>query len=313
MTLERYDTLSTDRGKLPAMRLDARSAAHLVITQGEGVGRQVNMKDTPLIVGRSSDCDMRLLNRAVSRLHCRVWKDATGFWLRDLNSTNKTYLNDRSVVEARLKDGDFITVGGTVMQFSEKSEAANDAQAPGSDAAKLPGMGSVSTTNSIEVGGADLLTGLPTQRAFEEDIEREIARSRRHGRTFVLACVDIDNLAAINAEFGQAAGDEAIRQISRMIRAGLRVEDLAARVGPDELGMLLTEVGLDFGVPILQSIRSAAGNAEFSFGGQTFKGSISIGAALWDPSVDTRVELHARVQSELKRAKVSGKNQVCWR
>ena len=130
---------------------------------------------------------------------------------------------------------------------------------------------------------------------------------------FVLACVDIDNLAAINAEFGQAAGDEAIRQISRMIRAGLRVEDLAARVGPDELGMLLTEVGLDFGVPILQSIRSAAGNAEFSFGGQTFKGSISIGAALWDPSVDTRAELHARVQSELKRAKVSGKNQVCWR
>ena len=314
MTLERYDTLSTDRGKLPAIRLEARAAAHLVITQGEGVGRQVNMKDTPLIVGRSSDCDMRLLNRAVSRLHCRVWKDATGFWLRDLNSTNKTYLNDRSVVEARLKDGDFITVGGTVMQFSEKSEAANDApQGAGADGVRLPGMGSVSTTNSIEVGGADLLTGLPTQRAFEEDIEREIARSRRHGRTFVLACVDIDNLAAINAEFGQAAGDEAIRQIARMIRAGLRVEDLAARVGPDELGMLLTEVGLDFGVPILQSIRSAAGNAEFSFGGKIFKSSISIGAALWDPSVDTRAELHARVQTELKRAKSSGKNQVCWR
>ena len=91
MTLERHDTLSTDRGKLPAIRLETRAAAHLVITQGEGVGRQVNMKDTPLIVGRSSDCDMRLLNRAVSRLHCRVWKDATGFWLRDLNSTNKTY------------------------------------------------------------------------------------------------------------------------------------------------------------------------------------------------------------------------------
>ena len=313
MTFERHDTLSTDRGQLPAIRLDARGAAHLVITQGEGVGRQVNMKDTPLIVGRSSDCDMRLLNRAVSRLHCRVWKDATGFWLRDLNSTNKTYLNDRSVVEARLKDGDFITVGGTVMQFSEKSEPANDGPAQAVEATRLSEVGLISTTNSIEVGGADLLTGLPTRRAFEEDIEREIARSRRHGRTFVLACVDIDNLAAINAEFGQAAGDEAIRQIARMIRAGMRVEDLAARVGPDEVGILLTEVGFDFGVPILQSIRSAAGNAEFSFGAKSFKGSISIGAALWDPSVDTRAELHARVQSELKRAKASGKNQVCWR
>jgi diguanylate cyclase (GGDEF)-like protein len=310
MTLERYDTLSTDRGKLPALRAEPRAAAHLVITQGEGVGRQVNMKETPLIVGRSSDCDMRLLNRAVSRLHCRVWKDATGFWLRDLNSTNKTYLNDRSVVEARLKDGDFITVGGTVMQFSEKSEPANDASANLGDS--LPG-GSISVTNSVEVGGADLLTGLPTRRAFEEDIEREIARSRRHGRTFVLACVDIDNLSDINRDYGQAAGDEAIRQIARMIRAGLRVEDLAARVGADEISILLTEVGLDFGVPILQSIRSAAGNAEFSFGGKSFKSSISIGAALWDPSVDSKAELHARVQAELKRAKTGGKNQVCWR
>jgi diguanylate cyclase (GGDEF)-like protein len=302
MTLERYDTLTTDRGKLPALRLSERVAAHLVITQGEGVGRQVDMKETPLIVGRSSDCDMRLLNRAVSRLHCRLWKDATGFWLRDLNSTNKTYLNDRPIVEARLKDGDFITVGGTVMQFVERADTAAAANEP-----------SVSVTNSVEVGGADLLTGLPTRRAFEEDLEREIARSRRHGRTFVLACVDIDNLAEINREFGQAAGDEAIRQIARMIRAGLRIEDLAARVGPDEVGVLLTEVGLDFGIPILQSIRSAAGNAEFSFGGKSFKVSISIGAALWDSAVDTRAELNSRVHAELKRAKTSGKNQVCWR
>jgi diguanylate cyclase (GGDEF)-like protein len=300
MTLERYDTLTTDRGKLPALRLSERVAAHLVITQGEGVGRQVEMKDTPLIVGRSSDCDMRLLNRAVSRLHCRLWKDATGFWLRDLNSTNKTYLNDRPIVEARLKDGDFVAVGGTVMQFIEKSEAANE-----------PAVSS--STNSLEVGGADLLTGLPTRRGFEDDIEREIARSRRHGRTFVLACVDIDNLADINRDFGQAAGDEAIRQIARMIRAGLRVEDLAARVGTDEVGILLTEVGLDFGVPILQSIRSAAGNAEFSFGGRSFKASISIGAAVWDPTVDTRAELNTRVVLELKRAKAGGKNQVCAR
>lgn len=299
MTLERYDTLTTDRGKLPALRVAERIAAHLVITQGEGVGRQVEMKDTPLIVGRSSDCDMRLLNRAVSRLHCRLWKDTTGFWLRDLNSTNKTYLNDRPVVEARLKDGDFITVGGTVMQFVERTD--------------VPAEPSVSVTNSVEVGGADLLTGLPSRRGFEEDVEREIARSRRHGRTFVLASIDIDNLAEINRDYGQAAGDEVIRQIARMIRAGLRVEDLAARTGPDEVGVLLTEVSAEFGVPILQSIRSAAGNAEFSFGGKLIKVTVSIGAAIWDLSVDTRAELNLRVQSELKRAKSNGKNQVCCR
>jgi diguanylate cyclase (GGDEF)-like protein len=302
MTIERHDTLTTDQGKLPALRLAPNAVvAHLVITQGEGVGRQVDMKDTPLIVGRSSDCDMRLLNRAVSRLHCRLWKDATGFWLRDLNSTNKTYLNDRPIVEARLKDGDSITVGGTVMQFGEKSEAAIDPPTPPSAIA----------TDSVELGGPDVLSGLPNKRQFEEDLDREIARSRRHGRTFVLAYADIDNLASINGEHGQAAGDEAIRQVSRMIRAGLRIEDAAARLSGDDIGVLLTEVGLDFGVPILNAIRSATSNAEFAYGGRSFRLSISIGAALWDPSVETRAELHARASSELKRAKAAGKNQVC--
>jgi diguanylate cyclase (GGDEF)-like protein len=300
--MERHDTLTTDQGKLPSLRLAQHLiVANLVITQGEGVGRQVDMKDTPLIVGRSSDCDMRLLNRAVSRLHCRLWKDATGFWLRDLNSTNKTYLNDRPVVEARLKSGDLITVGGTVMQFNEEASAAEYAQTPPSAIA----------TDSVELGGPDVLTGLPMRREFEQDLEREIARSRRHGRTFVLAYVDIDGLNAINVEYGQAGGDEALRQVARMIRAGLRIEDSAARLGSDEIGILLTEVALDFGVPILNSVRSATSNAQFAYGGRSFTLTISMGAAMWDPSIETRAMLQARVIEQLQRAKASGKNQVC--
>jgi diguanylate cyclase (GGDEF)-like protein len=302
MSIERHDTLTTGKGQLPALELPAKGTAHLLITQGEGVGRQFQMKETPLVVGRSSDCDLRLLNRAVSRLHCRMWRDATGHWLRDLNSTNKTYLNDRPVVEARLKDGDLIMVGGTVMQFVEvepevRPAAAEEVKAQQSD--------------SLDLNGADAMTGLPTRRSFDADVEREIARCRRHGRTFVLASIDIDGLAAINRDYGQAAGDEAIRQVARMIRAGLRVEDLAARVGPDEVGVLLTEVGLDHGIPILQSIRSAASNAEFVHSGRSFKLTVSVGVALWDATIENRAELVHRVQAQLMRAKNSGKNQVC--
>jgi pSer/pThr/pTyr-binding forkhead associated (FHA) protein len=60
-------------------------------------------------------------------LHCRVARNS-GYWVRDLNSTNKTYLNDRPVVEARLKDGDFITVGGTVVQFTQEKDVDHAAQ-----------------------------------------------------------------------------------------------------------------------------------------------------------------------------------------
>lgn len=300
MTIERYDTITTEKGRLPDLSFSVRASAHLLVTQGEGIGRQVEMKDTPLIVGRSSDCDMRLLNRAVSRLHCRVWKDGSGFWLRDLNSTNKTYLNERPVVEARLKDGDLISVGGTIMQFIEKV-----------DAPEAPSIVPLIRSNSVEIGGSDALTGLLTKRVFEGDIDREIARCRRHARSFVLAILDVDGLATVNRDFGEAAGDEVLRQVGRMIRSGLRVEDLAARIGGDEIGLLLTEVSAEHGVPILQSIRTAAGNADFAFVGRSFRITVSVGAAVWDPSIVSRVDLQARAQAELKHAKDLGRNRVC--
>jgi diguanylate cyclase (GGDEF)-like protein len=298
MTQEVYESPTTEKGRMLGGLEATRALAYLVVTQGEGVGRQGEPKDTPLIVGRSSDCDMRLLNRAVSRLHCRMWKDASGYWLRDLNSTNKTYLNDRPTVESRLKDGDLIMVGGTVMQFYERADTSNESAS--------------GTTNSLEIGGADLLTGLPTRRVFDDDVDREIARCRRHARQFVLAIVDIDGLEKVNQRFGKAAGDDVLRQIARMIRAGLRMEDIAARLGGDEIGILLTEVGMEFGQQILQSIRSAVANSDFSCNGQAFKVSVSIGACVWDSSMGTRAELVTRALGALSRAREAGRNQTMF-
>jgi diguanylate cyclase (GGDEF)-like protein len=295
---ERYDSTTTEKSRLPSLSIP-QSAAYLVVTQGEGVGRQVPMKETPLVIGRSSDCDMRLLNRAVSRLHCRVWKDSGGFWLRDLNSTNKTYLNDRPVVEARLKDGDLVMVGGTVMQFYEKQLDSIEVSSP-----------SNVTTGSSDQGGMDILTGLPTRKPFDDELDREIARCRRHGRTFVLAVIDVDGLDAINQTHGKPAGDDVMRQIARMLRAGLRAEDVAARVGGDELGVLLTEVHRDVAMPILQSIRSAIGNSEFVSKGQTFKITVSVGAAMWEPKISSRHELVVNALAELRKVRDAGRNQV---
>ena len=59
------DTLTTERGNLArlAAALGTGNGAKLTITQGEGVGREIELRDTPLIVGRSSESDLRLLRR----------------------------------------------------------------------------------------------------------------------------------------------------------------------------------------------------------------------------------------------------------
>jgi diguanylate cyclase (GGDEF)-like protein len=289
---------TTERGSLSRLQaaVGARQSGSLLVNQGEGVGRTFEVRETPLVVGRSSDCDIRLLNRAVSRLHFRVWRDSTGYWLRDLNSTNRTFLNDRPVVEARLKDGDVIAAGGTVFLFSQRSDADIPVAAPPAPAPDV-----------LTVDGH---TGLMSRAQFELELDREIARSRRHERSFVVALLDVDRLGHINTAYGQRAGDEALRIAGRMVVGGIRVEDCAARLGGDDLAVLLTETTLEQALPILQSIRSAISNTPLDAGGTPFRVTVSGAVTCWSPTGGTRSELMLMLDRLLARAKAAGGNQL---
>lgn len=289
---------TTERGSLSRLQAaaGARQSGSLLVNQGEGVGRTFEVRETPLVVGRSSDCDIRLLNRAVSRLHFRVWRDSTGYWLRDLNSTNRTFLNDRPVVEARLKDGDVIAAGGTVFLFSQRTEADHPVAAAPPPA---PDM--------LTVDGH---TGLMSRGQFELELDREIARSRRHERSFVVALLDVDRLGHINTAYGQRAGDEALRIAGRMVVGGVRVEDCAARLGGDDLAVLLTETTLEQALPILQSIRSAISNTPLDADGTPFRVTVSGGVTCWSPTAGSRSELMLTLDRLLARAKAAGGNQL---
>lgn len=73
-----------------------------------------------LTAGRGKDNDIVVADANASRLHARLSQDATGQWkLTDLDSTNGTLLNGRPVTSALLKSGDEITIGTTVLQFTE--------------------------------------------------------------------------------------------------------------------------------------------------------------------------------------------------
>lgn len=290
------DNQTTQRGKMRALA-QVESQAYLLISQGEGAGRQIELKDTPLIVGRSSECDLRLLNRSVSRLHCRVWRDTTGYWLRDLNSTNKTFLNDRPMVEARLKDGDLISVGGTVLKFSVNGAAGGIEQ---------------TEAQLYDLATTDPLTGLANRRHFDQEVDKEISRSGRHGHSFAIALMDIDGMGRLNEQFGQVAGDDLLRSLGRMVYGGLRQEDTAARLGGEEFGLLLVEITQDNAASIVQAIRSAIANATFSGDGKSLRATVSVGVVTWSPALPGRKELLTAALAQLQRAKAGGGNKVCW-
>ena len=85
--------------------------ACLVVLQGQRLGQRLDIGEEALILGRAPECDFQIMERSVSRQHAKIWKEPSGYRVKDLDSTNKTLLNDQPIIEAELKDGDHVTVG----------------------------------------------------------------------------------------------------------------------------------------------------------------------------------------------------------
>lgn len=132
------------------------------------------------------------------------------------------------------------------------------------------GAAATSATESLRHQAfTDPLTGLLNRRAFERDIESEIARSRRYGHALSVIVIDLDGLKAVNDEKGHAAGDERLRSLGRALCDCLRSTDRAYRVGGDEFVVLLP----DTGKAVIRSVVARAqevGAPSFSWGAAAF-------------------------------------------
>ena len=87
----------------------------------------------------------------------------------------------------------------------------------------------------------DPLTGLGNRRAFEQDLERELARANRHDRPVTVAVIDVDGLKRVNDTSGHAQGDELLRRLAGAIRVASRAADRGYRLGGDEFALILTD------------------------------------------------------------------------
>jgi hypothetical protein len=83
-------------------------------------GRDVPIPGDRMLIGRSRDCDLSIVDTNISRRHCEIVRENDLWFVADLGSTNGTELNGQPIVRAELKSGDRITIGASDIVFSRR-------------------------------------------------------------------------------------------------------------------------------------------------------------------------------------------------
>ena len=156
----------------------------------------------------------------------------------------------------------------------------------------------------------DELTGLANRRRFMEVLTLELKRAERFQSPLGLVLADLDNFKLVNDRFGHHTGDEVLRALSIVFRAGLRDVDLAARLGGEEFAVLLPETDEVGAAGVAERLRAGLAALELEGpAGAPLGVTASFGVAVF-PEARSSDELLTQADAALYRAKAAGKNQV---
>ncbi len=74
------------------------------------------------VIGRGLEADICINDELVSRTHCEIFRCGTALRIRDLGSTNGTFLNFTAISESQLQDGEKLQLGATILKIEFKTE-----------------------------------------------------------------------------------------------------------------------------------------------------------------------------------------------
>lgn len=154
----------------------------------------------------------------------------------------------------------------------------------------------------------DELTGLYNRRYLLHHMEMLIAAGRRHGHSLGCVLLDVDRFKVINDTHGHPAGDDVLRSVARAVEDRLRVEDVAGRLGGDEILVLLPDTGPEGVRTVAENIRHHVAAGDMRAGGRPIRVSVSVGWVTWQG--EDGGDLLQRVDRALYAAKQGGRNRV---
>ncbi len=156
----------------------------------------------------------------------------------------------------------------------------------------------------------DALTLLPNRRYFEAELSRAMEAARFGTENHGLIYVDIYQFQIVNDTCGHAAGDELLKRLAQLFGKALRSQDLLARLGSDEFGILLRNCTLAGTHRVANLLLRGVEQFVFSWGGKRLTVGISVGAVAIDRDSESDAQVMAAAEASCAAAKEAGRNRI---
>jgi len=280
----------------------AKQPACLILYSGEDAGKRFPLESQVLTIGRSPECPVWVDHPGISRCHAELLRDAEGYVLRDLASSNGTHLNgQRLELPTRLQDGDLIRLGKVSLKYYEGQS-----------------LDALMHDRIYRMATVDAGTEVHTKRYLMEALERELKRARRNEHPLCVLCFDLDHFKLVNDQYGHDAGDQVLRQVAARVQLQVRGSDILGRIGGEEFAVVLPETDLPAAIELAERMRLALAAQVHALELRDPQGARSVqhrqtasfGVARLEPEMADARALLAVADLRLYSAKRAGRDRV---
>ncbi len=155
---------------------------------------------------------------------------------------------------------------------------------------------------------SDSLTGLPGWQIFEDRLKQVLNQSKRHGLTFAILFLDLDDFKIINDVLGLEAGDQLLKEVAERLQASVRQMDTVSRFTGDEFVFILPQVSKpETSAYVAQRLLNAI-TQPFRIKDQELFITASAGIAIYPADGEEVSMLLQNAESALHQAKAHGDN-----
>ena len=268
-----------------------------IIIGGDQIGKIFHLSKQSNVIGRAEDADINLDSSTVSRKHAVISMDRENrVFIKDLNSSNGTYVNGRRITESDLNEGDIFSIG--IYKLKLASLSKHD---------------TVFFRQMLENAEKDSLTGAYNKGFITRLLGTVLAEAEYTKRLISIAMVDIDHFKTINDTYGHIAGDTVLKHIAGLFGKYLRSADKFGRFGGEEFLIVFDGTPINDARIISERIRKMVMEHPTVYDDQDIKVTISIGLESNENKQITGAESFIKLADEkLYTAKKNGRNRVVF-